>query len=409
MASDGLAPHFQPIDKKGDLYYYQCDGFTRVKAKAASFKCQGRALSIPSSSLETPSRDWHGCKTMKGPTQADVARLAGVSRVTVSHVLNNRTFGQVPVSEETRRRVMEAVAELGYVPDARALALRSGNTKTIGLIIPDIHNPHFWEVVDGVEQEADAAGYHILLSSIAPENKHAEDIFTNLSNRRIDGLIMVPSFVYHSKEAQKTLARLVRRRVPIVGIMADHGDVTYHIDRVISDYRDVTVEAMTYLLSLHHRRIGFIFGIALPELGQDRLRAYRESLQAAGLPVDPDLVVACGPTMEDSYHATRQLLELPARPTALLAINDLLAIGALRAIRDANLDVPRDISLLGYDDVPFANYLIPRLSTASKDGERLGREAFKLLLARLQDPGRPLQKIRLPARLILRESTGPAP
>ena len=107
---------------------------------------------------------------MKGPTQADVARLAGVSRATVSHVLNNRLDRQVPVSEETRRRVLEAVIELDYVPDARALALRSGSTKTIGLIIPDIHNPHFWEVVDGVEKEASAAGYHILLSSISPED-----------------------------------------------------------------------------------------------------------------------------------------------------------------------------------------------------------------------------------------------
>jgi LacI family transcriptional regulator len=139
------------------------------------------------------------------------------------------------------------------------------------------------------------------------------------------------------------------------------------------------------------------------------LVAYRASLQSAGLPVDPDLIVQCGPTMEDSYHATRQLLELPSRPTALLAINDLLAIGALRAITDLNLNVPRDVSLFGYDDIPLAKYLVPRLSTASKDGKKLGREATRLLLARLQEPDRPRQEIRLPARLILRESTGPAP
>jgi LacI family transcriptional regulator len=139
------------------------------------------------------------------------------------------------------------------------------------------------------------------------------------------------------------------------------------------------------------------------------LFAYRESLQAAGLPVDPNLIVECGPTIEDSYHATRQLLELPSRPTALLAINDLLAIGALRAIRDLDLDVPQDVSLVGYDDIPLAKYLVPRLSTASKEGEKMGREAVRLLLARLQDPDRPCQEIRLPARLILRESIGPAP
>ena len=346
---------------------------------------------------------------MKRPTQADVARLAGVSRATVSYVVNNRTGGRVPISEKTRQRVLEAVAELGYVPDARAQALRSGNTKTIGLIIPDIHNPHFWEIADGVEQEACASGYHILLSSIPPENQYAEEIFRNLSHRRVDGLVMVPSFIYQSEEAQETLAYLLKRRVPIVGIMADRGGESYNIDRVVSDYRDTTVEVMNHLLSLQHRRIGFIFGIAVPDLGEDRLSAYRESLQAAGLPVDPNLIVECGPTTEDSYQATRQLLELPSRPTALLAINDLLAIGALRAIRDLNLNVPQDISLFGYDDIPLAKYLVPRLSTASKDGERMGREATRLLLARLKDPDRPRQKIRLPARLILRESIGPAP
>lgn len=315
----------------------------------------------------------------------------------------------MPISEETRQRVLEAVAQLDYVPDARAQALRSGSTKTIGLIIPDIHNPHFWEVADGVEQEASAAGYHILLSSIPPEKEYAEDIFNDLSQRRIDGLIMVPSFIYHSEEAQKTLAYLLKRRVPIVGIMAEHSEANYNIDRVISDYRDTTVEVMTHLLSLRHRRVGFIFGIAVPELGTDRLFAYRESLQAANVPFDPELVVQCGSTIEDSYQAARQLLALPARPTALLVINDLLAIGALRAIRDFDLNVPQDVSIFGYDDIPLAKYLTPRLSTASKDGENMGREAMRLLLARLQDPDRPRQEIRLPARLILRESTGPAP
>jgi DNA-binding LacI/PurR family transcriptional regulator len=162
-------------------------------------------------------------------------------------------------------------------------------------------------------------------------------------------------------------------------------------------------------LSLQHRRIGLIYGIAVPELGNDRLFAYRESLQAAGLPIDPDLVVQCGPTIEDSYNATLQLLKLPSPPTAILAINDLLAIGALRAIKDLNLNVPQDVSLVGYDDIPLAKYLDPRLTSASKNGEKMGQEAMRLLLARLDDGERPRQKIRIPARLILRESTGPAP
>lgn len=346
---------------------------------------------------------------MKLPTQADVAQLAGVSRATVSYVVNDQAGGRVTISQETRQRVLAAVEKLGYVPDASAQALRSGSTKTIGLIIPDIQNPHFWEVAAGVEQAACTAGYHILLSSIPPDSSYAEDVFENLSHRRIDGLVMVPSFIYESTAAKKTLADLVGRRVPIVGMMADHSNVDLPIDRVLSDYRDVTLEIMTHLLALQHKRIGFIYGIAVPNLGEDRLSAYCDQLQAAGLPVDPDLIIHCGPTIEDSYNATLQLLKLPSPPTALLAINDLLAIGALRAIRDLKLKIPQDISLVGYDDIPLAKYLDPRLSSASKNGEKMGREAVRLLLARLQNRNQPRQEIRIQARLILRESIGPAP
>ena len=166
---------------------------------------------------------------MKRPTQVDVARLAGVSRATVSYVVNNQTGGRVPISEETRQRVLEAVAELDCVPDAHAQALRSGNIKTIGLIIPDIHNPHFWEIADGVEQEANAAG----------------------------------------------------------------------------------------------------------------------------LPVDPSLIVECGPTIEDSYQATRQLFELPSRPTVLLAINDFLVIAVLwRKLFEKDGLVNILLGAIGFTDLP---------------------------------------------------------
>jgi LacI family transcriptional regulator len=152
-----------------------------------------------------------------------------------------------------------------------------------------------------------------------------------------------------------------------------------------------------------------IYGIGTAEPAKDRLQPYQESLRAAGLPVDQELIINCGPTIEDGYQAALQLLQRPSRPTALLAINDLLAMGALRAAGDLNLSVPGDVSLAGYDDIPMANYLQPRLTTASKDTIRLGREAVKLLLARLRDPDQPHQKITVPTRLIIRESTGPAP
>lgn len=354
---------------------------------------------------------------MKRPTQADVARLAGVSTATVSYVVNGLADSRVPISEETRRRVLEAIEVLGYEPDARAQALRLGHTKTVGLILPDIHNPHFWQTADGVEQELRAAGYHLLLSTADPNPDHGREIFKELSRRRTDGLILMSAFIFQSEEAQKILTQLLKRRFPIVKI-GEHST----IDCVVSNYEAATREAMAYLLSLHHRRIGLIYGVRPPwdgletvnlpvdySGGLDRLLPYQECLQAASLPVDPDLIVTCGTTIEDGYQAALRLLRLPMRPTALLAINDLLAIGALRAANDLGLRVPADLSLIGYDDIPLASYLTPRLTTSSKDMVRLGREAVKLLLARIQDPDRPHQRIEVQARFIIRESTGPAP
>jgi len=353
---------------------------------------------------------------MKRPTQFDVARLAGVSTATVSYVVNGLADGRIPISEETRQRVMEAIDELGYEPDARAQALRLGHSQTVGLILPNIHNPHFWQAADGIEQELRAAGYHLLLSSADLNPDHGKDIFKELARQRTDGLILMSAFIFQSEESQKILAQLLKRRFPLVKI-GEHPT----IDCIVSNYEAATREAMAYLLSLGHRRIGLIYGVRSPwdggtsapsvdsAGGLDRLLPYQDCLQAAGLPVDPDLIVTCGAGMEEGYRAAMQLLQLPARPTALLAVNDLLAIGALRAAGDLGLRVPADLSLVGYDDIPLSGYLIPRLTTSSKDMVTVGREAVKLLLARIQEPDRPHQKLEVKARFVARESTGPAP
>jgi LacI family transcriptional regulator len=354
---------------------------------------------------------------MKRPTQVDVARLAGVSRATVSYVANGLADSKVPISEETRRRVQAAIKELSYEPDARAQALRSGSTQTVGLILPDMRNPHFWQTADGVEQELRTSGYHLLLSSADLDPEYGEDIFKELSRRRIDGLILIGAPLFQTEGAQKTLTQLLKRRFPIARI-GEHPT----IDCVASNYLAATQEAMAYLLALRHRRIGLIYGVPPSQNGlgaadlpadfaggMDRLLPYQDGLRAAGLPVDPALIITCGAAMEDGYQAALQLLKPPGRPTALIVINDLLAIGALRAASDLGLRIPADLSLVGYDDIPLASYLTPRLTTSSKDMVRVGREAAKLLLARIQDPDRPHQRVDIQARFVIRESTGPAP
>ena len=341
---------------------------------------------------------------MKRPTQVDVARLAGVSRATVSYVINGQTNGRVAISPETQQRVLEAVAELGYEPDAQAQALRSGSTHTIGIIIPDIHNPHFWQYVDGIEQEAQATGYHLLVSSTSLDLKHEEDSLKDLARRRIDGLIL-QGFVEETKTTKRIFKQLIKRKLPIVVI----GPTTVDVDSIWAGYRAATNEVMAYLLSLQHQQIGFIYGVKTPILGEDRLLPYKENLAEAGLPIDESVIINCGHTIEDGYQAALQLLRRSPRVTAVITINDLLAIGVLRAAADLNIRIPSQLSVVSYDDITIANYLIPRLTTVSKEPVKFGREAMKLLLARIQEPDRPIQKIEMPIRFIVRESTGPAP
>src|SRR5688572_31052012 len=263
---------------------------------------------------------------MNRPTQVDVAKRAGVSRATVSYVLNGVTDGRVPISDETRQRVLEAIEELGYEPDARAQALRSGATKTIALIIPDLRNPHFCEYATGIEEAARAAGYHLLLSSTTMNDEYAVEIFKDLARRRFDGLIIASSFILESQEAEATLEQIRERGLPIVEM-----DENYGVDSVYADYHEATKEMMSYLLSLGHRRIGLIYGVGGHELGEDRLQPYQAALKAAGIPVQTELIAHCGPAIEDGYQAALKLLKLPSRPTAIIAINDLLAISAVRA------------------------------------------------------------------------------
>src|SRR5215510_1246730 len=235
---------------------------------------------------------------------------------------------------------------------------------------PDLRNPHFCEYATGIEEAARASGYHLLISSTNLNDEYAVDIFKDLARRRIDGLILGSSFILESKEAQATLAQIRKRGLPIVELSENYG-----VDSAAADYREATQEVMTYLLSLGHRRISLIYGIGGHELAEDRLQPYRTSLESAGISVDEDLIMECGPTIEDGYQAAKRLLEIPSRPTAVIAINDLLAMGALRAAGDLKLHVPNDLSLVGYDNIPMSSYLVPRLTTVTKDAHKLGMQA----------------------------------
>lgn len=332
------------------------------------------------------------------PTQADVARLAGVSRATVSYVLNDRIDGRIPITEPTRQKVLEAAAELGYEPNALARNLKSGTSRTIGLLMPALHNPHYWDILEGAEEEITEQGYHLTLVTANLDLQRERRCLHSLFQQRLDGLILLPTF---ADQLTEEMDLLCKRACPAVFITPVEG-----ADWVFPDIQGGAEAVMDYLLGLGHRRIGFINGAARPHLSQTREDVYREKVIAAGLPLDENLIRHCGPLMQDGYLEARALLELPDPPTAIWTINDLLAIGALRAIHERGLCVPNDVSLAGFDDIAFAEQLYPPLTTVHMPAKEMGRRAAEFLFKRLEDPQcEPMQEM-MPMHLIVRQSTG---
>jgi LacI family transcriptional regulator len=334
---------------------------------------------------------------MKRPTQADVAELAGVSRATVSYVLSDRTGGRIPISESTRQRVLSAAKQLGYVPNALAQNLQSGSSRTIGFMIPGTHNPAYWDVVEGAEDRVTQEGYLLALVSSDRDPERERRDLKLLSERRLDGLILMTTY---ADKLIKEIERLYEGGRPVVFVAPIEG-----ADWVYPDIGSGAAEIMDHLLDLGHERIAFISGAARPSLSQIREKVHRDKVEAAGLAFDPNLVRRCGYRIGDAYSEAQALLDLPKPPTAIWTINDLLAIGALRAVRERGLSVPDDIALAGFDDNDLAEHLYPPLTTARMPHRQIGFRAAELVFERLDNPERGLVQELLPLQLIVRQST----
>ena len=336
---------------------------------------------------------------MKRPTQSDVARVAGVSRATVSYIVNNRTADSgISITAKTRQRVLDAISELGYVPNERARSLRSGDTKTLGLLIPDTLNPHYWAIAHGVQEEAHTAGYGLGLYGTKLDPDREAKTLTDLLRMRVDGLILVPSFF---KQSKAILDRLADRQQPVVVL----GQTSFEFDTVTPETEQGMHDLIIHLKELGHRRLGFVHGVSSPDLGTVRLSTFATVLEQNNLPHDEKMVVHCGSSIEDGHTATRRLLSMSSPPTAIIMINDLLAIGALRAAADLGCSVPHDVSIAGFDNTFMAAYTIPTLTTVETNAVEMGRTSVRLALTRLREPTVPGRHIRVPSELVIRAST----
>jgi LacI family transcriptional regulator len=324
----------------------------------------------------------------------DVAEAAGVSIATVSAFIN----GTANVSAELTQRIEAAIRSIGYERNAIARSLKMGATHTIGLTVADIRNPFFTDVVATIQQVLNKAGYAVMLCSSDEDTGKQDEQIKLLLDRMVDGLIIAPA---GEDEVMRRLVKATRKPVVLIDRICDGLD----IDAVILDNARAVADGTSYLVGLGHRRIGFLSGPAGTSTGRDRLAGYREALAANGIAFEPALVREGSFREADGYRAAMQLLTMPDKPTALFSANNLMVIGAMRAIADLSLSCPADISVACMDDFPWADVFSPRLTTVAQPVEAIGEQAASLLLDRLQGrAGNEPRRLVLQGRLMVRDS-----
>lgn len=332
----------------------------------------------------------------RNPRIFEVARSAGVSISTVSRVSN----GTAPVGPRTAARVRAAMERLGYSPHALARGLAARRSHTLGLLITDILTPYFPDIVRGAQEAAEAAGYVVLLGDASVHTASEDLLVKRLLERRVDGLI-----VASSRTTDEYARQLRSEDVPVVCINGPLGQFPHAVQ---IDQRQGARLAVDHLAELGHRRIAHITGPTGVPTRAERLAAFRAALRDRGIAYDPSLVATNVSTIDQSRSATAQLLALADPPTAIFAYNDRLAVGSYQAIRAAGLVIGRDVSVVGFDDIPMTEWLDPPLTSVRQPRRDMGRTAVDILLTALRGEAAPDLVVVQPT-LVVRGSTGRAP
>lgn len=312
---------------------------------------------------------------MHAPTISDIAKKAGLSVSTVSRVLNNKSQSH-RISRDTAELIIKTAAEMSYRPNAVARSLRLKKTNTIGLVVPDISNPFFAHITRGIQRAAHGAGYSLVVCDTDEDLRQEVEHVNLLKGKGVDGLIVMPvglSFD-HLKEVYD-------RGVPIV--LLDRCIDVLNATSVQVDNHDGAYQAVEHIIKCGHTRIAIIQGLSYTYTSSQRLRGYMDALMAGGVDVDEGLIVGSDFRQENGYIETKLLLRKEDPPTAIFATSDLITLGALQAIFEDRMRVPEDISLVSFDDIDFAPYLIVPLTTVAQPKELMSEIAVKLLVEQI--------------------------
>lgn len=323
----------------------------------------------------------------------DVASRAGVSVATVSRVLNDHPA----VRPDTRTRVLAAVADLGYRPNAVARSLRTERTRTLGLVISDVLNPFFTELARSVEDEARALGYSVIIGNADEQPELQDHHVRTLLDRRIDGLLVSPT-----DGGSPLMLDAARAGTPMVFV--DRWIQGVDVPVVRADGRDAIRDLVAHLYALGHRRLAIIAGPAATTTGSERVDAFRDALREHDLPLPHDYIGKGDFQAASGRRATAAFLSLPNPPDAVFAADNLMALGAMDEIRSRGLRVPDDIALAAFDDIPWFVHTDPPITAVAQPTGELGRAAVRALIDRVE--GRPASSVTVSARLVVRRSCG---
>jgi LacI family transcriptional regulator len=331
-------------------------------------------------------------------TIKDVAARAGVSFTTVSHVVNNTR----PVSSDVRVKVEAAIKELNFVPSAVARSLKARTTSTIGVLVPNSTNPYFAEMSRGIEDYCERHGYCVILGNSDDNAEKQRKYLRVLVERRIDGLIIA------SAGDEATLAEALRL-IDLPVVIVDREVSGVEADLVQIDHGVGAYMAVRHLLDLGHRRIACISGLEGMAVGQARVAGFRRALLEAGVSPDDCPIVQSDYTSPGGYHAAVGLLE-GYRPTAIFATNDMMGLGVLRAAAERGIAVPRELSVVGFDDIELCRFFYPALTTVGQSIVMLGERAAQTLIERVTKRyGGVARRLVISPEMTLRESTGAPP
>ena len=330
------------------------------------------------------------------PTIRDVAKRAGVAPITVSRVINNSGY----VSQEKRDRVETAIAELDYVPNILARSFRSKQTRTIALILTDITNPFWTDVAHGVEDAAREHKFNVILCNTNESESRQVEYVSVLMQKQVDGILLVPA-----RSTPEATGAIQKQGIAVV--VLDRQVPTANVDVVRCDSEGGAYQLVRHVLSLGHRRVAVLTGPKDVSSAQDRVVGYRRAFLDANIDIIEDLIFYGKFIQASGYEMAQRALSVTPQPTALFATNNFIAIGAWRALRDAGLRIPEDITLVAFDDLPAGLVVDPFLTVAAQPGYEMGKQATELLLDCLtSDTPKEPQSIVLPTQLIIRHSSG---